>query len=50
MGRMKLSTKADTRSVGLLFADMIGRPGGGLVFLCTFGSRYSCGVLKEEDM
>ena len=44
IGARKLSTKADTLSVGLSFAETIGPPGTGVTFLCTFGSKYSWAV------
>ena len=47
MGVRKLSTKADTLSVGLSLAETIGLPGTGMMLLWIFGSKYSwmCEVL-----
>ena len=52
MGRRKVSTKADIRFLGLLFADLIGRPRGGKTFLCILGSRYIAGfgVFQIEEI
>ena len=44
-GWRKWSVSCEIFSVGDSFAEMMGRPGGGRVFLCILGSRYSWEVL-----
>ena len=44
IGARKLSTNADTLSVGLSFAETIGLPGTRVMLLWTLGSKYSLAV------
>ena len=43
-----MSTNAEMRSVGLLLAEMIGRPGGFFFYLCILGKRYNSGVFGDS--